>query len=100
MRIARNQFDNLLEPSQATFVLNWGIHHDYKIVAGTIYGEGDDGFAYQPLKVPDLYRSFVCLAARGEPGEASIRKWVAKYGLLSWTLAITLHSKPRRLAFP
>jgi len=40
--------------------------------------------AVRPLADPDFFLSFARLAARGEPSEAKIEKWVLKYGLPTW----------------
>lgn len=83
-RVRRENFKGLLNPDQAIFVLNWGRHTRYRIVRGQIYGEGDDGQAYQPLNEPDLFLSFARLSRRGKPSESSILKWVERYGLLEY----------------
>lgn len=81
-KIRKEQFANLLDPSWGIFVLNWGLHADYAVAGGWIYGTVDDGVAYQPLNEPDLFLSFARLASRGEPSEKSILQWVRRYGLL------------------
>jgi len=49
-----------------------------------IWAEHWPVLAVRPLADPDFFLSFARLAARGEPSEAKIEKWVLKYGLPTW----------------
>ena len=82
IRTSREEFEGLFDLGQSLPVLSWPLHREYWIGGGRIYGEGSDGRAYQPLEDPDLFRSFIRLAARGQPSETSILRWVEKHGLL------------------
>jgi len=77
-------FEDQFDPGQSLLVLSWPLHAEYTIDEdGTIKGKGYADGAYQPLEDPDLFLSFSRLGAQGQPSDASILRWVEKYGLLT-----------------
>jgi hypothetical protein len=82
-RIGRHQFDGLVDHSEALLASYWGVCDTYRLMGGLIYEDADRGRHYVPLREPGLFLSFARLRARGEPSEASIMRWVSRYGLLT-----------------
>src|SRR5215208_6131558 len=79
----RRHFDSLVDPFKAIFTSYWSVCDSYRLANGWICEAGVRRTPYAPLRQPDLFLSFARLRARGEPSEASIMRWVSKYGLLT-----------------
>lgn len=96
MKITRKNFAGtaraLAEAQQSAFILNWPVQETYRIVNARVYADGHTSHYVKPLENDDFFISFARLAARGEPSDASIKRWVTRYGLLTRDEAMELRS--------
>jgi predicted nucleic acid-binding Zn ribbon protein len=86
-RIKKKELEDLIDPFEAPYTLRQPKPVRVGIEDGLLWTQYSAFLDMMPLEESDLFTSFANLAARGDPSEAKIKRWVSRFGLPKWGLS-------------